>query len=167
MLGRMLESGDPHCTHALSYVLMSRLARCTLGLQRKMHSEAEAQIGRRKTAYTQSLVPKACITRRNPGWGCSQTPHKDLWSSTEHQQYGLRTQVGCHCAQPLLDCAGQPGVGTVLPATPVSGYFSCLLGKHLCLHMPTLACLAIQGHCREHHQQCCSPQGANRVPHPF
>lgn len=109
VLGRMLkEPGDPHCTHALSYALVSRLAHCTLGLQRKMHSEVEAQIGRR-TAHTQSLAPKACISRRNPSWGCSQIPHKDLWSSAEHQQYGHRTQVGCHCAQPPLDCAGQPG----------------------------------------------------------
>lgn len=58
VLGRMLELGDPHCTHALSYVLMSRLARCTLGLQRKMHSEAEAQIGRRKTAHTKALFQR-------------------------------------------------------------------------------------------------------------
>lgn len=68
MLGRMLESGDPHCTYALSCVLMSRLAHCTLGLQRKMHSEAEAQIRKCKTAHTHSLAPKACITRINPRW---------------------------------------------------------------------------------------------------
>lgn len=37
MLGRMLESGDPRCTYALSYILMSRLAHCALSLHRKMH----------------------------------------------------------------------------------------------------------------------------------
>lgn len=46
-------------TLALSYLLVPQLAHRALGLQRKMHSEAEAQIGRRRTARTQSPAPSA------------------------------------------------------------------------------------------------------------
>lgn len=46
-------------TLTLSYLLVPQLAHRALGLQRKMHSEAEARIGRRRTARMQSPAPSA------------------------------------------------------------------------------------------------------------
>lgn len=58
VLGRMLQPGDPQCTHALSCALMSRLARCTLGFQRK-----NTQRLRPRSGGKGQLTPKALLQR--------------------------------------------------------------------------------------------------------